>query len=145
MSRSTFEEQLEKNGEIVYTTVGVSMEPLLHERKTLVRIKKTENRPKLLDMPLYKRANGQYVLHRVYAVHDGYYSICGDNLISFERVPEEAILGVVTEYYRNGKWHSVEDVPYRLYAILWFVLYPVRYVYRKLRNWAAKQYHKIIK
>lgn len=38
--KSTITDELNRKGFVIYTTVGISMEPLLHERKTLVEIHK---------------------------------------------------------------------------------------------------------
>lgn len=67
--KSTFEEQIRKHGYLVYRNVGDSMLPILRQGKDLMVIsRKPEDRLKKYDVPLYKRDNGQYVLHRILKV-----------------------------------------------------------------------------
>ena len=62
-NKSTFEEELERTGKLVYTNVGDSMMPLIRQDKDLLIIeKKPEGRLKKYDVPLYRRDSGQYVL-----------------------------------------------------------------------------------
>ena len=64
----SFEEELEKSGKLIYTTVGVSMMPLIKQDRDISIISKPEGRLKKFDVAMYKRPNGQYVLHRVVKV-----------------------------------------------------------------------------
>ena len=78
---SSFEELLERDGKLVYTNVGVSMMPLLRQHRDVMvigRVPKGE-RLKKYDAPLYKRRNGQYILHRILEVREKDYVVCGDN------------------------------------------------------------------
>ena len=104
---STFEEILEKDGKLVYKTKGVSMNPMLYQNRDLVVIEPVKGRLKELDVALYRRGRS-YVLHRVIAVNDdGTYLIRGDNTYSDEIVPDSAVLGVLTEFVRDGKQYKV--------------------------------------
>ena len=76
---ATFEEEIEKNGRLVYTNVGDSMRPLIRQGRDLLIIEKPQGRLRKYDVPLYKRDSGQYVLHRILKVRDSDYVICGDN------------------------------------------------------------------
>ena len=62
---STFEEELERNGILIYTNRGDSMMPLLRENRDLIHIRRVNGRCRKYDVPLYKRDSGQYVLHRI--------------------------------------------------------------------------------
>ena len=42
---------------------GISMEPLIHQGRDAVFIKKPEGRLKKYDIAFFKRENGEYVLH----------------------------------------------------------------------------------
>ena len=79
MTKSTFEEQIEKNGRLIYTNVGDSMWPLIRQGKDLLVIEPVHGRLRKYDVPLYKRDSGQYVLHRILEVRRDDYVICGDN------------------------------------------------------------------
>lgn len=126
--RVTFEEELERHGNIVFTNVGVSMMPLLRQGQDLMVIRKKPNgRCQKYDAVLFKRSNGQYILHRITKVRPEGYFIVGDNCIAGEFVREEQILGVLTEVLRNGKRIDVErDWKYKVYVHLWVDFYPIR-------------------
>ena len=124
-NKSTFEEELERTGKLVYTNVGDSMMPLIRQDKDLLIIeKKPEGRLKKYDVPLYRRDSGQYVLHRILKVRDQDYVICGDNRWKREYgITDRHIIGVLTGIVRDGKTVSVNDKGYRLYVHLWCGLY----------------------
>ena len=153
MSKSTFEEELSRTGILHYTISGVSMLPLLHQHKDIVVIKKADGRLKKYDVALYKMPDGRYILHRILKVREKDYIICGDNCIRREYgITDRNIIGVMTEYIRNGKPHSVNDAGYRLYshaianlyhikaAVLWnkkLLVRTVRKAGKILKNTAA--------
>ena len=58
-----FEEILEEQGYLVYTTRGISMMPLIRQHKDIVEVQPLAARPKKYDVCLYKRGT-KYVLHR---------------------------------------------------------------------------------
>ena len=105
---STFEEILEKDGKLVYKTKGVSMNPMLYQNRDLIEV--NEN---------------------------GTYSIRGDNTYSIETVPEEAVIGVLTSFVRDGKQYSVTDPEYLRYVKFWCEAYPARSAYTHAK-WRTK-------
>lgn len=117
---SSFEQELEKHGSIVYPNRGRSMWPLIREGRDLMLIeKKGPERCRNLDAVLFKRVNGVYVLHRILEVREDGYFIAGDNCASGEFVREEQILGVMTAVIRDGKTIPVTDPGYLRYVHLW--------------------------
>lgn len=123
----SFEEELEEKGTILHTNKGVSMMPLLRQNKDVMIISRVEGRLKKYDAPLYKRPNGDYVVHRVLRVDKDSYVICGDNCFRREYgIKEEQIKGVLTGIIRNGKTISVNDKRYKLYVHLWCDLFYIR-------------------
>lgn len=118
---STYEKELEKYGNFTFTNVGTSMLPLLRQHKDLFVIKKkTGNRCKKYDAALFKRANGQYVLHRILKVRRKDYVLCGDHQFHCEYgVTDDQILGVMTMVIRDGETISVTDKKYQMYVHLW--------------------------
>ncbi|MDE6664725.1 MAG: S24/S26 family peptidase [Ruminococcus sp.] len=115
MSKRTIEEELNRTGRLLRTTIGTSMEPMLKERKNIVVLEQTESILKKYDVVLYKRPNGQYVLHRVLKVRENDYIICGDNLWKKEIVPHEWVLACASGYYKDGKLISVDNEKYQKY------------------------------
>lgn len=122
-----FEDVIERDGRLVYTNIGDSMRPLIRQDRDIVIIEKPRGKLKKYDVPLYKRDNGQYVLHRVLKVRDSDYVICGDNRYSKEYgITDCQIIGVLTAVVRGGKEIPVTDFRYRLYVHLWCSFFPIR-------------------
>ena len=146
MNKSTFEEQLAKNGKLIYTNRGDSMMPLIKQDRDLLIIKPVHGRLKKYDVPLYKRDSGQYVLHRVLKVRENDYVICGDNRYSKEYgITDRHIIGVLTAVVRDGKEVPITDWRYRLYVHLWCDLFPLRAFILKAKHfpkWLKKRYEK---
>lgn len=144
VKHTSLEAELAQNGMLVYANVGVSMRPLLRQGKDLMVIRKKlpQERCKKYDAVLFKRANGQYVLHRVLQVRAQDYVICGDNCIGREYgVTDEQILGVMTQVVRGGRKQRVikdTDFLYRCYVHLWCDFYPVRALLLRCRRLAGK-------
>ncbi len=127
MSKSTFEEILEKDGRLVYSNVGDSMLPLIRQGRDLLVIERPRGRLKKYDVPLYRRDSGKYVLHRVLKVRRDDYVICGDNRWAKETgITDRHVIGVLTAVVRAGKEIPVTDRRYRLYVHLWCDLFPLR-------------------
>ena len=96
------EDAVAEQGVYIGPTVGVSMLPMLKNRRDTIVVKPKTERLKRLDVALYKRGD-DYVLHRVLAPVEGGYIIRGDNCYADENVPEEAVFGVLTEFFRKDK------------------------------------------
>ncbi len=121
------EEQLRTAGFYVSTTAGVSMYPMLRNRRDRVVIRPLgEERLQRLDLPLYRRPDGTYVLHRIIGVREDHYIIRGDNTYRKEHIPDERIVGVMTEFYRGKRHVKADSRWYRVYAWLWQGIYPLR-------------------
>ena len=93
------EEGIELNGFYLSSIVGDSMMPLLRQGKDLVKVVAAPDRLEKYDIALFKRPTGQYVLHRVFAVKNNYYVICGDNRFSREKIPFDRIVAVAESVY----------------------------------------------
>lgn len=127
------EEALVRCGKYVGPTVGVSMLPMLKTgRDSVVILPKTE-RLKRYDVALYKRGEA-YVLHRVIEVAEGGYVIRGDNCYADERVKEESVIGVLTEFFRGNKHVFCTDKKYLSYAARRVRTYPVRRFFVRIKR-----------
>lgn len=142
MHKSTFEEEINKTGKLIYTNVGDSMMPLIRQGKDLLIIEKVNGRLKKYDVPLYKRDSGQYILHRILKVRKNDYVICGDNRWGREYgIQDRHIIGVLTGIIRDGKEISVNDKKYKIYVHLWcdffwiraFILRTKHFIKRRLK------------
>lgn len=124
------EAQLREQGFYVSTTVGCSMFPMLRNRRDRVVVLPVgPERLRKYDLPLYRRPDGKYILHRIIGVRPGEYIIRGDNTYAKEHVPDSWILGYVSEFYRGRRHMRTSDRGYRVYAAVWNALYPLRRVF----------------
>ena len=137
-TKAGFDDILKRDGFLVYKTRGVSMEPMLRDGKDVVVLKKPGGRLKLFDVPLYRRRDRRFTLHRIIAVRDNDYVIRGDNTFVKEYVPRSDVVGVLTEFKRKGKNHTVDETGYRVYVRVWHFIYPLRRVLHKLRRFGGK-------
>ena len=134
MIQSTFEQELDRKGTITYTCRGVSMLPLLRQQKDLFTITKRQSRCKKYDVALYKRADGAYVLHRIIKVLPDGYVFLGDNCRNKEYgITDQDVLGVMTSFVRDGKEYAADAGGCLLYAKVWYMLYPVRRLWKLLK------------
>lgn len=123
----TFEKILAEDGKLIYSTKGNSMHPMIREGRNRVVIKPVTGRLKLLDIPLYKRKNGQYVLHRIIRVRKNDYVLCGDNqYIPEYGISDDQIIGVLAAVFCNGREEPVDSFKWRAFALVWFLLFPLR-------------------
>ena len=139
---ANIEGQLSEQGVYVSTTVGWSMWPMLRNRRDRIVVMPVGDQPlKKHDLPLYKRPDGKYILHRILEVKDGHYVIRGDNTFQREYVPYEWVLGYVSEFYRKDRHINSNSKAYRFYVVIWRLIYPARWMWhfalrvaRKLRR-----------
>ncbi len=132
-SKTTIVEELESGKTVTYFTIGVSMRPLLSERKTHITISPL-GKAKNGDILLYIRKNGTYVLHRCIKQDERFYYMRGDNTYGLERIEKEQAVGVVTHIYRKGRYFDVKkNGAYRAYVVLWRLLYPFRLILFKAK------------
>ena len=123
---SSFEEELEQNGTLVFPNKGTSMMPLLRQNRDLMVIEKRgPERLRKYDAVLYKRGE-KYVMHRILKVRDRDYWIVGDHCRVGESVRDEQILGVLKQVVRDGRTITAEDPAYRRYVRLGCDFFPVR-------------------
>ena len=134
MIKRKFEDVISEQGQLIYTSVGDSMYPLIREGD-LVIIGAVDRPLKKYDVPLYKRDNGQYVLHRIIGFDKDGYVICGDNRSHVERgITDRHIIGVLTGVVRNGETLPVNPPAKGLYDRLWLRSVPFRKIVMKSRR-----------
>ena len=112
------EEQLKNGGTVVFKPKGISMLPLIRQGIDSVLIKSPKFPLKKYDIPLFRRKDGSFILHRILKVcNDGTYVVCGDNQTVLEYgVRDEQIIGVVEGIYRDKKFVSVSNFIYKIYS-----------------------------
>ena len=122
MAAGNIERCLQELGYAIVSPKGTSMWPLLREGKSWVQIVSRDAKQlKPGDVVLYRRSDGQLVLHRIIRVeNDGTYWVCGDHQWKLEeRIREEQILAVARTFSRNGYLIDAHTKWYRLYQLLW--------------------------
>lgn len=134
MNNTTIIEELSKGNSFTYFTIGVSMRPLLKERKTHVMINPIDSLKKY-DIVLYVRDNHQYVLHRLLRIDNEYYYMRGDNTFKLERIRKDQAIGVVSVIYRHNKYIDVKsNSNYKVYIFFNLISYPIRFVIHLMKR-----------
>lgn len=133
---------LQEGQEIILTITGNSMSPLLRHRRDQVVLSAVDGaqlRPG--DVPLYRRRNGAYVLHRVIARDDGTrcefidstvvdstqadgairYTMLGDAQVELEHgIAPSQIIARAVSFIRRGKRIDCDSASYRRYVRWWY-------------------------
>lgn len=113
---------------VTLPVTGGSMRPLFfHKRDSVVLAACDPHSLRKGDVPLYRRDNGQYVLHRIVRVCKSTYTLTGDAQHELEMgLPKENVLAVMTGFIRKGKTVDCRNVGYRMYVTVWLWLLPFR-------------------
>lgn len=121
-------ETLDNGGEFSLTVTGTSMVPTIRGGRDRVTLVKAPDRLSKYDLPLYRRRNGAFVLHRVVGIaDDGSYILCGDHQWVMEPgILQEQIVGIVTRIERKGRTFSVDNPHYRCWVLFWCTVLPLR-------------------
>lgn len=115
---------------------GTSMNPLLYQNRDFVKIVKPVLPLGLGDIPLYRRSDGAFVLHRVVGIKEnGEYIMCGDNQFILEYgITDKNIIGVAKTLVIDGKEIDVEtDEKYLKHKEKYLKNLKNRYPARRLR------------
>jgi len=139
------EETLQGGGEVAFTPSGQSMLPMLRNRQDKIILVRPPEKLKKYDIPLYRRGNGQFVLHRVVDIKKDGYVLCGDHQWQVEHgIRHEQVIGVVRAFYRGDKYIDCHvGKTYQLYCVIWTKLLPARQIFFKLRGWAGRARNKL--
>lgn len=111
-------EVVERGGEFSFVSKGTSMLPMLRDNKDTIVLAKAQLPLKKYDIPLYRRKNGSFVLHRVVGFDkDGGYIMCGDNQFVKEHgIHNKDIVAVLKAYIKDGKRIECSDEEYLSYV-----------------------------
>ena len=133
-------EKLDMGGTVTFTPHGESMLPMLRDGEDIVVLAKPKGRLHLYDLPLYRRADGSFVLHRVIDFgNDGSYVMCGDNQFRKEKgIMDSDIIAVVVAFCRKGRPYTADSILYRAYISFWYHTRPFRGAYRLAKRGAVK-------
>ena len=113
----SYEDILKKQGTLIFTPHGNSMQPLLQNGKNPVVLLPITKPLQKGDVPFYKRPNGQYVLHRIVRVRKHSYDLCGDNQSALEKgVTDDMMIAVMAGFYQGDTYIAADDPKVRRYA-----------------------------
>ena len=126
--------QLESGGRASLTVTGISMMPMLRHRRDSVMLVPVTGPQKKGKIIFYRRANGQYVLHRIIGLCGDGYLCCGDNQAQKELVEHQQLIAVVDGFTRSGRTYALSHLGYRLYTAVWVNLFFLRRYYIAVRR-----------
>lgn len=120
-------ERLSAGQSVCFSPRGISMLPMLKQGRDTVTLTAVTKPLKKYDIPLYRRDNGKYVLHRIIKIGESFTCI-GDNQFTAEQdIKKEQIIAIVSAFTRNGKEYSVDNLCYKIYCRFWhFSRFPRR-------------------
>ena len=98
--------QMEQGGQASLTVTGSSMRPMLVSYRDSVLLTPVNGQLHLGDVILYRRASGQYVLHRIIKQTEPMIC-CGDNQWQQEEVFASQVIACVSAFCRNGRQYAV--------------------------------------
>ena len=111
------EEQIQAGGSVRFGPKGTSMLPLLRQNIDSIVLSKAPEKLKKYDLPLYRRDDGHFVLHRVVGEDKDGYIMCGDNQSIYERgITHEHILAIAVGMYRGDVYVPFEKKDYIIYS-----------------------------
>ncbi len=126
-----FREQLASGATVRFAPRGVSMLPMIRQGIDSVVLSPVPDKLKKYDLPLYRRDDGKYILHRIVRAGERYTCI-GDNQFVFETgVRHDQMIGVVTSFFRGGREIKVNAPVYRIYCRVWHYSRPLRHFWRR--------------
>lgn len=139
---------IQEQGKIVTVPVGISMWPMLKNRKDHIVIVAVDRPLRKYDIPMYRRSATHFVLHRIIKIRkDGGYVICGDNLWRKEyHVKDEDIVGVLAGFFKGNHYIDCEKNRwYHAYVYIWRFLYPIRCCFLITKEYSRRLFKKIKK
>ena len=112
---------------------GTSMLPFIHAGDLVMLDKISNHKIKKGDVVLYKRENGQYVLHRIQSIKNKKLVMLGDNQLKLEKnIAYNQLLAKMISYKTKKKDVSVKSFKYRFWTNIWNI-YLIRYVILKVK------------
>ena len=133
------QEHLENGNRVTFSPRGTSMLPMLREGRDTVTLSPLPGKLKKYDLPLYRRDDGQFVLHRIVEA-GATYTCMGDNQFLREHgIRQDQLIGLVTAFQRDGKEYAVTDLRYRFYCRVWHYSRQLRRGFRGLRSWLRRR------
>jgi len=112
-------ECLEAGHSYTFTPRGISMLPMLKGGRDTVTLSPIRGELRKYDLPLYRRPDGKFILHRIVKTGTTYTCVGDNQFIPEEGVERSWLIAVVTAFRRNGKEYRCDQLSYRIYCVLW--------------------------
>lgn len=127
-------ETLDNGGTFSLTITGTSMFPFIVGNRDKVTLSPITKPLKKNDLPLYRRDDGAFVLHRIVKLEkNGTYTCCGDHQWWLEKgLRRDQMIGIATAYVRKGKTLTNRNLLYRFYRMTWTWILKYRWVLFRL-------------
>ena len=132
---------LDNGKDVLFTVTGISMQPMLYNKRDKVVLSKPNFPLRKYLIPFYHFQNQKWLMHRIVKTNkDGTYTCRGDNRWDCEKnITEEQIIGVVSGFYRDGKYIDANtSIGYFIYCRAWFVLHYFKFLYKYFYNAKTK-------
>lgn len=120
-----FKEQLENGKKVQFAPSGISMRPMLDDKVDQVYLKKaTKENVRKKDVVLFQSDNGAYILHRIIKLDEQGFVTRGDhNYYNDKKQSYDKLIGKLYQFEHKGKKHSVCDLSYKMYVLIWLSSY----------------------
>ncbi len=123
---------LDETAAVPLVISGGSMVPFMIPKRDSVYLSKVDRKLKRGDMVLYQRDNGHYVLHRIFHVENGLYTMVGDAQTELEPgIRPDQIRAVVTAVRRKEKLLRKNSFWWFFFEKIWIRIVPLRPVIMK--------------
>lgn len=118
---------------------GNSMSPFLVDGRDTVYLSRLTKPVKKGDVILYQRKNGTYILHRVYKIKNGSFTMLGDAQTEPEEgILPEQIVAVMTSADRKGKKETPGSFWWEFFEKVWIRIPALRPPLRNIYTAASK-------
>lgn len=136
-----FRERLSAGQKVRFSPRGISMMPMLRQGIDSVVLSPLPDKLCKYDLPLYRRDDGKYILHRVVKV-DNCYTCIGDNQITLEHgVRHDQMIAVVSGFYRRDRYVDCSNIWYQLYCRVWHYSRGLRFFLRRGIGFLLRKLH----
>ena len=130
-------ELIEEGHEVSIPIAGSSMTPFLGDGRDQIFVKAPWRPIRKGDIVLYRRGNGDFVLHRVHRVHGSgnktSYDVIGDAQARIEHgIQRNQIVAAATRARRKGKIIEPESFYWRFFQHIWIRIIPLRRLLMRL-------------
>lgn len=140
-------ELLAQGKEVSLTITGNSMSPFMVHGRDEILIAPPDGEWKKGDMGFFRRANGQYVMHRICRVDSsGACFFIGDAQQVVEGpVDPEKIFGKIVSVKRKGRWIGPGDFWWEFFEHVWINIISLRPLCRKIYAFLWRFKRKCVK